>query len=94
MNKKCCNVQFHTFIPDIRYSSLECLIMNIYSLTTTKNPKKRKEAIKVFRKQAKSLYDCCNDQSKLTHSYGELKEHAIYENKENIENAKKVWKND
>ncbi len=92
MSKKCCNVQFHTFIPDIEYSPLECLILNLYSLSTTKNPKKRKEVIKVFRGQAKTLYDCCNDPSKLSHSYGELKEHAIYINQENIKNAKRIWR--
>jgi len=92
MNKKCCNVRFHTFEPSGGYSSLECLIMNLYSITTTKNPKKRKEIIRIFRKQAKTLYDCCNEPSKLTHSYGELKEHVIYVNQENIKNAKIIWR--
>jgi len=91
MNKKCCNVQFRTFIPDIEYSPLECLIMNLYSLSMTKNPKKHKEKIKIFRQQAKILYDCCNSPSKLSHSFGELKEHAIYANQENIANAKRIW---
>ncbi len=92
MSKKCCNVQFHTFIPDTEYSPLECLILNLYSLSTTKDPKKTKEKIKIFRQQAKTLYECCNNPSKLSHSLGELKEHAIYVNKENIAEAKKKWR--
>jgi len=91
MNKKCCNVSFRTFSPDIEYSPLECLIMNLYSLSTTKNPKTAKVKIKVFRQQAKALYDCCNNPDKLSHSLGELKEHAIYVNQENIKDAKRVW---
>lgn len=92
MTKTCCTVNFHTFSPSTEYSPLECLIMNLYSISTTKDPKKSKEKIKMLRDQSKTLYRCCNDPRKITHSFGELKEHVIYINQEHIQDAKRLRK--
>lgn len=93
MAKKCCSVQFRTFANETDYTYLECLIMAMLSMTTTKNPKGKKSsiAIKVLRHQAKNIYDCCTEPSKLNHSFGELYEHVKYINIDNIKNAKEVW---
>ena len=91
MTKQCCTVHFRTFSPNVNYTELECLIMNLLSIATTKNPVKTKDTIKVLRRQAKNIYDCCNDPAKLSHSFGELKEHVKYVNRDNMKEAKKVW---
>ena len=93
MVKKRCNVQFRTFANETDYTYLECLIMDMLSMTTTKNPKSKKSAItiKVMKHQAKSIYNCCSEPSKLSHSFGELYEHVKYVNIDNIKQAKEVW---
>jgi len=92
MSKPCCNLQFRTFEPNNDYSTLECLIMNLYSLAIIKNPVTSKDKVKMLKEQAKMLYKCCNHPSKINHSFGELKEHVKYENTYNITEAKEIWK--
>ena len=94
MSKKCCGVRFRSFSPSSSYTELESIIMNLLSISTTKNPRKSAVTIKVLKKQAKDIYDCCNDELKLSHSFGELYEHVKYVNMDNIRDAKKVWTNE
>lgn len=90
--KACCRVHFRVFTENSEYTALESFIMNLISLGTTKNPKSASKNIKVLKYQAKMIYRCCNTPSKLSHSFGELAEHAKYVNMDNIEEAKKLWK--
>ena len=91
MTKQCCRVHFRIFRENNDYTSLESFIMNLLSLCTTKNPRKSAKIIRVLKEQAKMVYNCCNEPSKLGHSFGELHEHVKYVNRDNIANAKKVW---
>ncbi len=88
--KSCCTVQFRIFTENSVYTELESFIMSLVALSITKDPKNPVK--KMLRKQAKMLYDCCKSPSKLSHSFGELVEHSKYVNRENLENAKEVWK--
>ena len=88
--KSCCTVQFRIFTQNNEYTELEAFIMSLVALSITKDPKN--PAKKILRKQAKMLYNCCNSPAKLGHSFGELDEHSKYVNKENLANAKEVWK--
>lgn len=91
MSKTCCRVKFRVFKENSDYTALESFIMNLLSLTTTKNPKKASKNIRVLKEQAKMVYNCCDEPSKLSHSFGELHEHVKYVNMDNIEYAKKIW---
>ena len=64
--------------------------MNILSLSETKDPKE--DVRNVLKKEAKTIYECCNSPEKIGHSFAELDEHVKYVNIANIEEAKTVWK--
>jgi len=91
MTKTCCLVKFRVFTENNDYTALESFIMNLISISTTKNPKKSSKKIRVLKDQAKMVYRCCSNPDKISHSYGELVEHAKYINSDNIVEAKKVW---
>ena len=90
--KACCRVRFRVFTENNEYTALESFIMNLLSICTTKNPKNKNKKIIVLKAQAKMVYRCCNNPSKLSHSFGELQEHVKYINRDNITEAKEIWK--